>query len=499
MNAFVKPAFVLGMMLGISLQAATTLNDGTTADSLVKLSGVLGSDTATASLSVDTNGFLVASQSGESFPALRNVWYAADHAATGGVYTVSADFRPGDASNERRGGVMGWLNPATGRGISFHVRPGEPDASFQVTTVDFATSETSDYETVANLFNPDGSPATESIGSAWSGLGSYVVTNFATFELAFAAPTAADTNALSNVTTRVTARVFQGTNTPPAQVGETIELLTDLPLPDATTHRVGYFAVWGSLFLFGDGTMGHLDNLTADGQIGVQPNQPPTISITAPASGASFTEPANITIQAGVADSDGTVTNVDFYAGSTLIGSSVSIVSNSVNFAWNNVVAGSYSLTARATDNRGAMATSGPVNVTVTSTGTGPTLTIVRSGANLEIRWSPSGYQLQMSTNLGTNSWSDVPNTLNVTSIVLTNVSSNAFFRLVQGSSPGTPTLSIQPGSGSITITWSPATAGFALEQSDTLSPALWSSGPAGNPVTIPISGGTRFYRLKKP
>jgi hypothetical protein len=60
------------------------------------------------------------------------------------------------------------------------------------------------------------------------------------------------------------------------------------------------------------------------------------------------------------------------------------------------------------------------------------------------------------------------------------------------------PLLKIIPAAGSVTISWSPATAGFVLEMSDSLAPAVWSAAPAGNPVTIPVAGTTKFYRLKK-
>ncbi|HKV41578.1 MAG TPA: glycoside hydrolase family 9 protein, partial [Blastocatellia bacterium] len=49
---------------------------------------------------------------------------------------------------------------------------------------------------------------------------------------------------------------------------------------------------------------------------------PPTVSITSPASGASFSAPASVAISASAADSDGTVTRVDFFSGATLVGGS---------------------------------------------------------------------------------------------------------------------------------------------------------------------------------
>ncbi|HEY3157891.1 MAG TPA: Ig-like domain-containing protein [Vicinamibacterales bacterium] len=95
------------------------------------------------------------------------------------------------------------------------------------------------------------------------------------------------------------------------------------------------------------------------------PNQAPTVSLTAPASGATFTAPASITVSATAGDADGTVSNVDFFAGTTLIGTDTT---SPYSITWNNVGAGSYSLTAVATDNVGATTTSAARTITVTST-----------------------------------------------------------------------------------------------------------------------------------
>jgi phosphatidylserine/phosphatidylglycerophosphate/cardiolipin synthase-like enzyme/regulation of enolase protein 1 (concanavalin A-like superfamily) len=89
---------------------------------------------------------------------------------------------------------------------------------------------------------------------------------------------------------------------------------------------------------------------------------PPTVSITSPVSGATYTAPAAVTITATASDSDGTVARVDFYAGNTLLGSSTT---SPYSFTWNNVPAGTYSLTAVATDNANATTTSSPVSITV--------------------------------------------------------------------------------------------------------------------------------------
>jgi hypothetical protein len=103
-------------------------------------------------------------------------------------------------------------------------------------------------------------------------------------------------------------------------------------------------------------------------------NAAPSVSITSPTAGASFTAPANITIDAAASDTDGTISKVDFYQGSTLVGTDTT---NPYSFTWSNVPAGSYSLTARATDNGNSVTTSTAVNVTVsTATNQLPTVSI---------------------------------------------------------------------------------------------------------------------------
>ncbi len=102
-----------------------------------------------------------------------------------------------------------------------------------------------------------------------------------------------------------------------------------------------------------------LVELTASGGPG---NQPPTVSITSPSEGATFTEGDNITINADASDSDGSVTLVEFFEGSTKLGEDNS---SPYSYTWNNVSAGSYALTAKATDNEGAATTSSAVNITV--------------------------------------------------------------------------------------------------------------------------------------
>jgi regulation of enolase protein 1 (concanavalin A-like superfamily) len=93
---------------------------------------------------------------------------------------------------------------------------------------------------------------------------------------------------------------------------------------------------------------------------------PPSVMITAPANGASFVAPATIAVTAtATAGTGATVNRVDFYAGTTLVGAATA---SPYGVTWNNVAAGSYSMTAKVTDSLGGTATSSPVVVSVTPT-----------------------------------------------------------------------------------------------------------------------------------
>jgi hypothetical protein len=96
---------------------------------------------------------------------------------------------------------------------------------------------------------------------------------------------------------------------------------------------------------------------------GGSPNTPPTVSLTGPANGATFTEGSPVQITASAADSDGSISRVEFFQGGTKIGEDESAP---YSFQWNGAAAGTYSLSVRATDNLGAIANAGPVSVTVT-------------------------------------------------------------------------------------------------------------------------------------
>jgi hypothetical protein len=97
-------------------------------------------------------------------------------------------------------------------------------------------------------------------------------------------------------------------------------------------------------------------------------NQIPVVSITSPTGDASFEAPVSLPLTASATDADGTVTQVEYFSGGTLIGTATA---PPYAFAWSGVAAGTYYLTARATDNLGSVTTSPVVRVTVEAPGNG--------------------------------------------------------------------------------------------------------------------------------
>jgi len=102
---------------------------------------------------------------------------------------------------------------------------------------------------------------------------------------------------------------------------------------------------------------------TTSSPVSIRVNASPTIALTGPATGTVYTNaPATIVISANASDTDGTISKVEFYSGTTLLGTDTT---SPYGLTWNNVPAGSYTLTAKAYDNDGGSATSTAVNVRV--------------------------------------------------------------------------------------------------------------------------------------
>jgi beta-glucanase (GH16 family) len=144
--------------------------------------------------------------------------------------------------------------------------------------------------------------------------------------------------------------------------------VVEIPMSDFTTE-VDLFEV--SQFFEILGTSGSISNIEFDDICftgGGSPlasgggNIPPSVSITSPANRTLFSPGSNIIINATASDSDGNVTQVEFFSGTNSLG----VDTNSpYSTTWHSVPAGTYILTARATDNNDANRVSSPVTVFV--------------------------------------------------------------------------------------------------------------------------------------
>jgi uncharacterized membrane protein len=101
--------------------------------------------------------------------------------------------------------------------------------------------------------------------------------------------------------------------------------------------------------------------VSAPVRVTVPVNMPPAVSITSPAEGATLVSPATITMEVAAADSDGAIQQVTFFANGVALGADTAAP---YGITWEAPL-GTYTLTAVAADNLGAITTSAPVHVTV--------------------------------------------------------------------------------------------------------------------------------------
>ena len=98
----------------------------------------------------------------------------------------------------------------------------------------------------------------------------------------------------------------------------------------------------------------------------IQANSIPVITWLNPAAGTSFSPGNTITLSASASDPDGSISSVVFYRGAIPIGlGQYDSGDDAYTFNWNNVDAGSYELSAIATDSSGATIQSSKIQITV--------------------------------------------------------------------------------------------------------------------------------------
>ncbi len=161
--------------------------------------------------------------------------------------------------------------------------------------------------------------------------------------------------------------------------------------------------------------------------ISITPNQPPSVTLLTPSNNAVFSALSSVLLTADALDGDGTITRVDFYQDSTLIGT---VTNAPYALVWNNVPAGTYLVSATATDNHGGTAGSSQNYISVGAT-------TFRDPEN------PTGVTYGIDYNYYQGTWSAIPTLTGLTprqsgatanfDIVSTRLTNNSFAHLFTG------------------------------------------------------------------
>ena len=126
-------------------------------------------------------------------------------------------------------------------------------------------------------------------------------------------------------------------------------------------------------------------------------DQPPAVTLTSPAHGSTFTEPANIVISANASDDDA-VQFIDFFADETLLARDATAP---FSYSWNAVPAGTYDIYAIAVDTLNQFTRSESATVTVGQSA--PPTTAPLAPADVSARYVSSSKAVELA-------WRDVSN-----------------------------------------------------------------------------------------
>jgi hypothetical protein len=138
----------------------------------------------------------------------------------------------------------------------------------------------------------------------------------------------------------------------------------DLPAPTQAGTYIVTVSLDGSLT-----TSTQAFSLIVTGASSAEANPPPTVSLTSPLNGAAVLPGQSVTLTATAADmatggQPGSVSKVEFLNGTTVISTDTT---SPYSATWTPTSAGTYLLTARATDSEGAVTTSSQVEFSVLS------------------------------------------------------------------------------------------------------------------------------------
>lgn len=152
---------------------------------------------------------------------------------------------------------------------------------------------------------------------------------------------------------------------------ETVELKLFVPSMESMNYMIGvpYTAM---AYIQANGTTTNIGT-----------NLPPVVRLTSPFNNAAFRAPVNIPLYAYGRDLDGSVVSVEFFEGTNSLGFGIHpslggdnwtmMTTNMFVLVWSNAPVGTFTLTATATDDRGASTVSAPAQITILPSQPSPT------------------------------------------------------------------------------------------------------------------------------
>ena len=141
-----------------------------------------------------------------------------------------------------------------------------------------------------------------------------------------------------------------------SRTGTQVQVLLDgVPILSASSSLLG---AAGRVGVGSYNDSAYFDDITVTSST----NLSPTVTLQEPVHGTSVAAPGTFVLRAAASDPDGSVSAVRFYANGTLLAQQTA---SPYVFTWSNVAAGTYTITASATDDRSATGTSAAVTVYV--------------------------------------------------------------------------------------------------------------------------------------
>jgi hypothetical protein len=184
-----------------------------------------------------------------------------------------------------------------------------------------------------------------------------------------------------------------GFNPQPGQVFTIVDKTSPGPITTVPGYSTVLFGPEGTLITL-NGVPLRLSYVGGDGNdVTLTANTPPVVTWQQPANNAAFPPGFTLSLRARATDSDGSVTNVDFFAtptnGPTINVGQGTLASDGYYIrGWTNPPPGQYQLHAEAVDNAGGRGISDSVQIVVVDTSQPPTNAQTRTWTGAE----PSGY-----------------------------------------------------------------------------------------------------------